>query len=382
MKKFLLLAALFFSLCFTAPAAAAEPVVKLTEPAPVFKEAKKIAVFSKDTVHTVTREDERFYYTKIGSLHVKFSKQKAKMMKTDADLLKSANPVKLSTKKHTNVYSSRNPKSKALGHIQPNESIYTQRLKGDYYPVVFGGKTGYIYRKDVEVDKGIPVIMYHDLVQVKEGDNSSVLELEKFQEQMGYLKKNGWQTIDTEQLMLWLQNKIALPEKSVVITFDDGYASAADLAYPVLKAHQFKAVSFLIAGRIGRHGYLTPGQIQTVSDVFSFQNHTFDMHSFNSMNGMAMLEYVPRIKITEDLLRANETISVLLPEQPPAAALAYPYGLRNAETLRAAKAAGMKIAFTITEGNVFQGDSVYQLNRQRIHSGMSLADFEKKLLGR
>ncbi|WP_153730551.1 polysaccharide deacetylase family protein [Sporosarcina obsidiansis] len=383
MKKLLLVVVFFSSLLFAnlTTQAANEQVVKLVDTTPVFQESQKIAVFSKGTVHTVTKSDQRFYYTKIGDIEVKFSKMKGRMINQPSDQLKSANPVRLYTKKHVKIYSKPNTKSVAFGHLQPKQVIYSQRIKGDFYPIIFGGKTGYIYRKDIEVQKGIPVIMYHDLVQVKKGNNISILEVDKFKAQMAYLKKNHWRTISPEELTLWLQKKIKLPEKSVLITFDDGYSSTAELAYPILKANHFTATTFLIASRIGRPGYLTEDDMRSTQDVISYQNHTYDLHGFNSMTGLALLEYTPRLAIYEDILKANQKIHSILPKQASVSALAYPYGIRSIDSVRASKVAGIQSAYTISEGNVFQGDSPFHLNRQRVHSGMSIKDFEQKLLG-
>ncbi|AXH98350.1 polysaccharide deacetylase family protein [Sporosarcina sp. PTS2304] len=384
MKKFVIMAVFLCCLGFSSPKieAATEQVVKLVAATPVFKDTQKIAVFSKNTIHTVSHSDQRFYYTKIGNMDVKFSKTYAKVKSAHTNQLKSANPVRLLTNKHVKVYSSPQTKSVELGHLQPSQIIYAQRLRGDYYPIIFGGKTGYIFRKDIEIQNGIPVIMYHDLVKNKVDHNVSILELANFKEQMLYLKQHNWHTITTEELTLWLQKKIKLPERSVLITFDDGYASTAELAYPILKANNFKATSFLIASRINKEGYVTTDQIKNTQDVFSYQNHTYDMHSFNSMTNMALLEYMPRLIIYNDIVKASQIIQEILPKQPAVSSLAYPYGKRNTETIRASKVAGIKSAFTITEGNVFQDDSPFHLTRQRVDSSMSLKDFERKLLGK
>ncbi|MDV6379051.1 polysaccharide deacetylase family protein [Sporosarcina sp. GW1-11] len=384
MRKLVVLVALIYSLFFSTLKieATTDQVVKLAATAPAFKDTEKVAVFSKNTVHTVTHSDDRFHYTKIGNLDVKFSKAYAQVSSSESNQLKSANPVRLFTEKQVKVYSGKNSKSQELGHLQPEQVIYTQRLQGDFYPIIFGGKTGYIYRKDIDIQSGIPVIMYHDLVHNKVDTNVSTLEVAKFKEQMAYLKENNWRTISTEELTLWLQKKIKLPEKSVLITFDDGYSSTAELAYPILKSYNFKATSFLIASRIDKEGYLTKGQIKKTQDVFSYQNHTYDLHSFNSMTNLALLEYLPRLVIHNDILKASQIIQTILPKQQAVSSLAYPYGKRNTETIRASKVAGIKSAFTITEGNVFQGDSPFHLNRQRVDSSMSIKDFEKKLLGK
>lgn len=386
MKKILAAVLILCSLFYTSTVTEASGVqtgqtVKIAETTPVFDGAKKIAVFKKGTVHTVLKADERFYYTKIGDTEVKFSKKKSLTVKQPPDQLKSANPVRLLTKKKVSIYSKPNVKSADLGYMLPKQIVYSQRIKGNFFPVVFGGKTGYISRKDVEVQRGIPVIMYHDLVQTKEGNNVSILEVDKFRQQMEYLRKHNWKTISPEELSLWLKKKIKLPEKSVLITFDDGYSSTAELAYPILKANHQKATAFLIASRINRPGYLTENDMQSTKDIISYQNHTYDLHGFNSMTGLALLEYTPRFAIYLDILKASETIQQIVPEQAPVTALAYPYGIRSTEALRASKVAGITTAFTITEGTVMQGDSPFHLNRQRIHSGMSIKDFEQRLLG-
>ena len=61
---------------------------------------------------------------------------------------------------------------------------------------------------------------------------------------------------------------------------------------------------------------------------------------------------------------------------------AYPYGKRSLAAIYALQSAGITSAYTIDEGNVFQGDSLFELKRQRIHSNMNLKQFADKLQGR
>ena len=271
-------------------------------------------------------------------------------------------------------------KAKEIGQLQPNLTIHLQRAQGDYYPINFGGKTAYIDKKDIVIDAGIPVLMYHDLTKVKQSDNVSVLEVKHFEEQMDYLKKNNWTTITPRQLELWVQGKLDLPEKSVLITFDDGYDSTIELGYPILKRHGFKATSFLITSRIGKPGMVSEYDLQRTTDVYSYENHTHSFHMFNSRTGLSYLQSESRHTISADLREANESIEQLL-NGHKVKAHAYPYGKYSPQAIQALKDADITIAFTIEEGNVHRGDPIYALQRQRVHSHMSLKDFAEKLKG-
>ncbi|MFD1204817.1 MULTISPECIES: polysaccharide deacetylase family protein [Sporosarcina] len=372
-------------LLFIAPATiqAKSPLtVSITETTPVYKEAQKVAVFNKGTSHTILKESDRYYHTVIGNEEVKFSKKRAKVKKDTPGSLKGAHPVKATTIKRVSILHSPSKQGKEIGQLQPNTTIDLQRAKGDYYPINFGGKTGYIHKNDVHVDAGIPVLMYHDLTKVKTDDNVSVLEISKFEEQMRYLKKNGWTTITTEQLELWLRRQLELPKKSVLITFDDGYESITEFAYPILKQNGFQATSFLITSRIGRPGMVSAESIQATADVFEYQSHTHRFHMFNSLTNLSFLQSESYFAIMMDLKEANDTIEDILGSPYKVTAHAYPYGKYSIDAINALQDVGISIAFTIDEGNVHRGDPIMSLQRQRVHSSMSLTDFANKLNGK
>ena len=79
----------------------------------------------------------------------------------------------------------------------------------------------------------IPVLMYHHLLMQEDitkynwSDNSSVLSVQAFEEQMDYLYENGFYTATLDELQAFMDGNITLPEKTVVITFDDSYLSNA-----------------------------------------------------------------------------------------------------------------------------------------------------------
>ncbi|WP_432357307.1 polysaccharide deacetylase family protein [Sporosarcina sp. UB5] len=373
--------ALLFAFVFPITTKASSlPTVYIIETTPVFNHLQKVGVFQEGVSVSIVKESPRYYHTVIGKEEVKFSKKRAVTVNDSYGGTKGAYPVRGKTTKHVPVLNAATARASEIGLLQPNMTIQLQRAKGDFYPINFGGKTAYINKKDVVIDAGIPVLMYHDLTKFKQGDNLSVLEVKKFEEQMAYLKENNWTTITPRQLELWVHGKLNLPEKSVLITFDDGYESTIELGYPILKRHGFKATSFLITSRIGRPGMVSEYAIRSTTDVYSYQNHTHAFHMFNSRTGLSYLQSKSRVDIRTDLREANETIEEILSGHT-VKAHAYPYGKSSPQAVEALKDTGITIAFTIEEGNVHRGDPIYALPRQRVHSYMSLEDFADKLKG-
>ena len=95
----------------------------------------------------------------------------------------------------------------------------------------------------------VPVLLYHHLLTEEENrlyrENGSVISTDEFEWQMKWLHDNGWQTVSSRELIDFLYEGKALPKKSVLITFDDGYASNLRYAAPVLRQYGYTAVIFV-----------------------------------------------------------------------------------------------------------------------------------------
>lgn len=231
--------------------------------------------------------------------------------------------------------------------------------------------------------KDIPVLMYHHLLRDEENpfkDNGSVLPVETFQEQMGLLYEKGYHTIGLKELEGFVRGEIELPKRSVLITFDDGYKSNYEYAYPILKQYDFKAVIFLISDwntdeivsfNAGELQYLSWSEIENSRDVFEYASHTHDLHKLDE-NGQGHLVTRPLDEIRYDLKTSMEILDT--------ACLAYPYGHYNEETLKILEELGYRMAFTIEPGRVKPGDSLLELKRYPIFPYTSLRNF-KRIVG-
>jgi len=82
-------------------------------------------------------------------------------------------------------------------------------------------------------DKGLPVLMYHSIGYEK--GNTVRLPKEKFKEQMHYLKNNDYITLSLNEAYDFFVSNKPIPEKALVLTFDDGYLDNYTEALPILK---------------------------------------------------------------------------------------------------------------------------------------------------
>ena len=102
----------------------------------------------------------------------------------------------------------------------------------------------------VKFSNKIPILMYHRIANVP-GDRNS-LPPEKFEQQLQYLHSKGYTSINMDQLYAHYVLGEKLPPKSVVLTFDDGYADNLYTAMPIMQKYNMIGNVFVIANWIGK----------------------------------------------------------------------------------------------------------------------------------
>lgn len=112
----------------------------------------------------------------------------------------------------------------------------------------------------------IPVFFFHHISHIE------------FEAHLRYLKQNDYQTLTTDQLELSLQDRQAVPKRSVVITFDDGLDDVYEVVYPLLKQYDYKAVVFLIPNWVDKPGLVSWEQVKELheSGIIDFQSHSMN----------------------------------------------------------------------------------------------------------
>lgn len=135
----------------------------------------------------------------------------------------------------------------------------------------------------------VPTLMYHHITN--DFSNGATITPELFEEHMQTIVDNGYTPILFDDMIDFVYKKYSrLPEKSVCITFDDGYLSNYEIAYPLLEKYNLKANISIIGHAIGENQYKDTGypmiphftleQAKEMQDsgIIQIENHTYDMH--------------------------------------------------------------------------------------------------------
>ena len=195
------------------------------------------------------------------------------------------------------------------------------------------------------------VLNYHQI-----GNNFTPLcvPTSLFDEQMAYLKDNGYVSISPEELYEGIEGTMVLPERPVLITFDDGYVDNYTNAMPVLKKYGMRATVFVVPGFTSvQANYLTWEQLKEMEkNGFTIQSHTLNHRA---------LEELPDDEIRAELLNSKLLIEKNLGH--PVDFLAYPTGTYNLHIASIAKDVGYKASYTIKYGGVDKGSNIYALER-------------------
>lgn len=229
----------------------------------------------------------------------------------------------------------------------------------------------------------VPILMYHHFEGLEDSRAA-------FAQQLQALQSAGYHTVSFDELIAYVERGAALPEKPVCITFDDGYLSNYQVAYPILEQYGMKATIFVIGSSVGHKEFykdtehpITPhfdyNQANEMlrSGLISIQSHTFDMHQW------APYEDTDRVRETVSKLpgESDEAFAAALTEDfkrfsselmektgQPTRVLAYPQGAYSVLSEVVLHELGVKVTLSTNAervNTVVRGlpQSLYALNR-------------------
>ena len=199
---------------------------------------------------------------------------------------------------------------------------------------------------------GIPVLNYH---QINDKDhNALTVPVADFEREMAYLKADGYTSITPEQLSDHLKYGKPLPEKPVMITFDDGYRDNYTNAFPILQKYGFTASIFLVSDFMNRFdNYLTWEQVQEMSEAgINMESHTL---SHVELAGLSHDELYKQL-IGGKLATEWKTLKFVK-------YMAYPCGNMDVAAMTAVKDCGYEGGFTVRYDLVHPWDDAYEMPR-------------------
>ena len=241
----------------------------------------------------------------------------------------------------------------------------------------------------------LPVIMYHSITENPETDYQ--LSPEMFAQDLYYLHANGYHTVSAGQLFAYTEGRDTLPEKPVMITFDDGFYNNLSIALPMLEKYDMCAVVSVVGyysdvtaekdPHVDRYSYLTWEDIQALeaSGRIEIGSHTYNLHSNAQRAGCSIL-YGEDIDNYQAMLK--EDLSLLQTRMIQETGItpkifAYPYGFVCRESIPVLKEMGFFCTLTCREqGNYITRDPscLYGLDRYNRNPEESTEAFFSRVL--
>jgi peptidoglycan/xylan/chitin deacetylase (PgdA/CDA1 family) len=188
----------------------------------------------------------------------------------------------------------------------------------------------------------VPVLCYHHIKEIKPGDGeitrTYTVTPGAFASQMKALSDSGYHSVLPDELYNYLAYGTPLPEKPVMITFDDTDAEQFTLGAAEMKKYGFKGVFFIMTISINKPRYMTKEQIKELSDDgHQIASHTWDHNRVTKYTGEDWdIQTVKTRKTLEDITGK------------PIHYFAYPFGLWNAAAIPALQQRDYKMAFILS----------------------------------
>lgn len=243
----------------------------------------------------------------------------------------------------------------------------------------------------------VPVLMYHHLDQT--GNDTTLITPEHFEAQIAALAAAGYTAVLPDELEAYVREGMPLPQKPILITFDDGYLSNYTLAFPILQKYRMKATIFVIGATMGNTEHykdtdypITPhfsaqqAREMVASGLISIQSHTYDMHQCKAFEdtGTARETILPldgeseadyRAALTEDCQQMRRLLEKSIGETN-IHVLSYPGGYYNTLAQVTLLENGFDMTFTteMVSCTLLKGlpQSLLDLGRYNINQAVSI----------
>jgi peptidoglycan/xylan/chitin deacetylase (PgdA/CDA1 family) len=217
----------------------------------------------------------------------------------------------------------------------------------------------------------VPILMYHYIDTPPADADRYLLDLtvtrKNFEQQVKWLKDQGYQSVTPDDLISALWEGKALPKKPVMLTFDDGYANAWYNAFPVLRKAGFSGTFFVVTDWLdqNRRGYLNWPLARIMSHYGMYiENHSRTHEDFrNRSHEWYLNEIVGPMKDIEQHTGVKPVF------------FCFPFGGYDDVAIHELEAAGVLAAFTENDSRYEYASNTMHMPRVRIRGSMTLEEF-------
>ncbi len=238
----------------------------------------------------------------------------------------------------------------------------------------------------------LPIIMYHQILKDKKAWGKYVISPDDFEKDLIYFIENGYTTITVQDLIDFEYNDKELPDKPIMITFDDGYLTSKVYLLPILKKYNAKAVVSIVGEFTNRftenkdtglsYAHMTWDDVKELvnSEYIEIQNHSYNMHKISGRKGITKLKKESledyRKALNNDILHMQDLIEKNTGYKPMA--FTYPFGSISKDAEPILRDMGFLALLTCNEGvNMLRGDKeeLFDLKRYNRPYGINREKF-------
>lgn len=236
--------------------------------------------------------------------------------------------------------------------------------------------------------KKVRILEYHS-ISIDGFEDQITISKEKITAQFEFLKNNNYTVLSLAEIEELKNKKLKLPPKSVVLTFDDGFLDNHTELYPLLKHYDFKAICFIVLGRIGQKAdwngkfvrdnmvMMNKQQLLEISSHIDLGYHTYKHDNYA---GLSLTEIEKDLQQCQEVIK-REGLNIF-------PALAYTYGgyyrkkgIKQDQFFALLEKYGIKYGLRIGNRiNIFPYNNKYLIQRIDIRGRDTMEDFKKKVV--
>lgn len=247
----------------------------------------------------------------------------------------------------------------------------------------------------------VPIIMYHSILKDKSMRGDYVVTPEEIEEDIIYLRNNGYTAVFVNELINYVNSGAELPEKPVVLTFDDGFYNNYQYLMPILEKHGFKATVSVVGSFTTEasesaqqpdpaYSYLRWSEINDMrkSGLCEFCDHTNNMHSLSPRKGVLKEDSESREAyrrdFLDDLLGMQKLFGKNCGFKPNV--FTYPYGFYDHDSMLLVRECGFEASLGAEKKiNVIKRNSpecLFEMGRFNRPGGISTEEFMQEVFGK
>lgn len=219
----------------------------------------------------------------------------------------------------------------------------------------------------------LPILLYHNITETETAVDYDVhISKEKFKNQIDYLKENGYNTISFREYYDYRTKGFSLPDNPIIITFDDGYLSNYEIAFPYLKENGMKATIFMVT------------YSSFVPDTFSYPHFNWAEARAMSESGVIDIESHSASHLIHTYLKYNDFLyqsrksyfDIYKNTGKKPFSYAYPTGAFTKESQEVIKDAGFVVQCSVQGKLNDDNTPLNELKRLNIRGDTSIEEFE------